>query len=382
MYRFRRPSFWVALVLALLVGAAISVVQIDRQVRSSPGLAGFVPAGLGGQADEQRARLALAKDPVTAGPYVTSVLSTRPVDVSHLSAFALWAAEADKMKLAGSALTEAAHRGWRDTYVQVSVLGSAAAVGNLEMASQRFDALARAQTDSRILVRVLDVMLKLKGGDTAVAKHVVNSENLKDTLVDYAREQPQSGASIARIVRAVEGFGGTLDCTRRSIITRSLLLKGDPAATAIWSKDCGGASASSLDFTFRQDDTHPFAWSYDSDSGVYVRPGSTPGSIFMSNRDLVQKTAAMRFLTLSQGPHAILISRGTQDDGGAGETGPADIEVAVVCLGDGVSKQDRIVGVADSVGMLPLTVPENCPTQQLRVRVGRGKVEDLKLTLQ
>lgn len=381
MSRLRSPAFWAALLLALVIGFAVAIVQIDREARKDPRLIAFVPTGLGGISDELRGRAALRSSPETAGTYVESVLIRRPIDVSHLSSFALWAAQRGDMALAGQVLTEAAQRGWRDAYVQLSVLASAAQAGDLTSATQRFDALSRAEVEPAVLVSVLDSMLKLEGGDKAVVPQIIASDHLKDTLVDFVRGRPRSGEALNRLTRAMAASGYRLDCERRSLLTRALLLQGDPYANDIWGKDCGGVASDDLGFVFPAQDKRPFAWTYDTESGVYARPGRASGSASFSNRDLVQKVAAIRFLALPQGKHAIEISRARHDGSTFGDSGAAPLNIAVTCLGDGRSKMDRLLGQAEDAGRLLFTVPENCGTQQLRVRVGRGKVDDLRLKL-
>jgi hypothetical protein len=53
----------------------------------------------------------------------------------------------------------------------------------------------------------------------------------------------------------------------------------------------------------------------------------------------------------------------------------------LLCVGDGLRK-DRTLGSINASGVMAITVPEGCVTQQLSVKLGRGRVEDLKLTLQ
>ena len=380
MDRLRSPAFWVAFAIALVLGAGIAIVQIDRQARGNAGLASFVPVGVGGFADEQRARLALATDPVSAEPYVKSVVARRPVDVSHLSHLAIWAAEAGEMDLAARTLTEASRRGWRDTFVQVSVLGSAAAEGNLEAATQRLDALARFQADPAILMRALDIMLTLDGAEANIAAQVGQSEYLKDVLVDYARERPQAGSDVASIVGELERQGVSIDCLRRAEIVRSMLQRGNPEARGTWGSECGTATSRELSFTFGEDKENPFRWTFRSEAGLSARPGKEPGSLTISNRKLVEKMGAWRFLALPPGSHTLAVEKTEQGIRTIADRRPADFEIAMACLGEGGGTA-AILGRTSEPGSFTFRVPDNCPTQQLRVLLGRGRVENLRLSL-
>ena len=380
MERFRRPSTWVALLLALVAGAAITLAQLDRQARSNGGLAEILPEGYGGFADERRAQLALATDPAAAGPYVRAVAETRPVDISHLSHLAVWAAETDQMDLAARTLNEAATRGWRDTFVQVSVLGSAAAQGNLEAAAQRLDALARFEADTAILIQALDILLTLDGAESVVAQQLSQSEYLQDVLVDYTRQRPQSGEAVNDILQLLAKSGYKFDCVRRTTIVLVMLQRGEPHAQSSWGTDCGGTSNGSLDFTFDGVDDNPYIWTYQPEAGLSVRSGREPGSITLTNRKLVEKVAARKFMALPVGTHSISVAKAEGGMRTIAGNGPADFEVFVICLG-GLQGGDRILGRTESAGTLTFTVPENCASQQLRVRLGRGRVEDLKLAM-
>ena len=368
----------VALLLAFAIGAIVAYAQIDRQSRSNPALANFVPAGLGGFADEQRARLTLATDPAAAESYVKSVVKARPIDVSHLSHLAIWAAEAEQMDLAAQALGEASRRGWRDTFVQVSVLGSAAAEGNLEAATQRLDALARFQAEPAILIRALDIMLTIDGAERNIAAQVSESEYLSDVLVDYASQRPQSGLAVARIIEDMRQFGPPMDCLRRAEIVRSLLQRGDDRAIAIWGSDCSGTEADGIEFTFTDSSSDPFSWFYQTGSGVSARPGSEPGSATFSNRNLLQKLAAWRFLALPPGSHSIRVANSEQAVRTIADRGPAPYDVSVVCIAGSDGSEDML-GRIEGAGRFDFVVPVNCRTQQLRVRVGRGRVNELDL---
>jgi len=381
MIRFGSPAVLVALVLALIVGTAISLVQFDRQARTNPAMVQFVPAGLGGFADEQRARLLLATDPIAAEPHVKNVVRARPVDGSHLSHLAIWAAEAGDMALASQTLSEAARRGWRDTFVQISVLGSAAAEQNLLVASQRLDALARSKAQPAILMRALDILLTVPGAETSLAERLAESEYLQDVLVEYSRKRPGTGEALSVIVGAMPQYGTALDCMRRASIVRSLARRGEAAALKVWGTDCATQTIDQLDFTFSERRDDPFAWNYQRGAGLAVTAGKERGSLTLSNRKLLEKVAAWRFLALPKGQHAIVVDKSGQVMRSFADRNPAKFTVSVLCVGDGL-RSERTLGRVDESGVLSITVPDGCLTQKLNVRLGRGRVEDLKLTLQ
>lgn len=381
MSRSTSPGFLIALILALGIGGAITLVQLDRQARSNPAMAGFVPAGFGGFADEQRSAIALATDPVTAERHAKTVAMTRPVDVSHLSHLAIWAAEADEMELASRTLTEAAKRGWRDTFVQISVLGSAAAEKNIEVASQRLDALARTETEPDILMRAMDIILTIPGAEASLAERLVASEYLQDVLVVYSRERPDSGKALSSILGFMANAGSPLECERRAYIVRSLARRGDRFALDVWRSDCTTESVDRLEFNFVEDRGDPFAWNFQGGAGLSARPGRESGSVTLMNRKLVEKVGAWRYLALAPGSHTILVAKSEQSMASYADRSPADFKVSVICIGE-ASRRERTLGSIDEPGVLSLVVPEGCVTQQLRVSLGRGRVEDLQLAFE
>lgn len=139
---------WVLRGALFLAIAAVAVVsQIDRSARVRPALIAYVPEGFGGFADEKAARLLSVTDPESAMARGEALLRQRPIEAANLSAYALAAVEADEVAQAGQALTLAAQRGWRDSYTQVTVIGSALTNQQWEVAAQRVDALARMRRE-------------------------------------------------------------------------------------------------------------------------------------------------------------------------------------------------------------------------------------------
>lgn len=374
-----RPSRIAAFLLAIVIGLTAIAYQVDRHVRINPQLAGLVPFGLGGFADEQRGRLALANDPPKAGPFLEAVIRSRPVDVSHLSLLAAWAAEVDKMDLAGAALTEAATRGWRDPYVQISVLGSAAATGEFEGAAQRLDALARAEADPEILRRSIDVLISFPEARPELARQISASEYLGNVFVDYFEERPASATLAAGLVADMTRRNLPFDCDKRARATRVLLRQGQSAASQVWLPSCRDRGAGSLAFDWPGDESDPFDWEFSTQAGLAVRRGSSPGSISVNNRNLLRSVFATRYLMLPAGSREIRL---TDEDVGSAPGiagGAADFVAVLLCLSPGRSA-DRVLGRVESVETLSAVIPADCPIQQVRMQAGRGRIKDLTIS--
>ncbi len=381
MTGLRSPTFLIALVLALGLGLPIALAQLDRQARSTPALSRFVPSGSGGFADEQRARQALLTNPAMAESHVRNVVRSRPIDGSHLSLLAIWAAETGHGEIASRTLTEAARRGWRDTFVQISVLASAVAQNNLLAAGQRLDALARNGAGPGILVPAMEVLLAADGGDLAVARHVAGSEDLRDGLVDYARQKPGSGRVVADIIAVMPQFGSELDCARRADIARVLMQQGDAAVFDAWGSGCAKDSGRTLAFTFSENRSDPFAWNYQRGAGLSAIAGSSRGTATLSNRTLLDKVVAWRFLALPVGPHVIAVSASAEAERHPIDPLRAKLQLFVKCLGEGKPGHSTLASAANPK-TVAFTVPEGCVTQQLGIKLGRGRVDDLELFLQ
>lgn len=137
-----RPALRLGM-LALLAGGVV-IVQTDRRARYVPELAGAVPAGLGGFADEQRLRLSLTTgqgDIAQARVQAADLVQHRPIPADHLTNLAIADALAGDEAGAQAALETASRRGWRDPLPQIASAQAALDQRAYPLAAQRLAAL-------------------------------------------------------------------------------------------------------------------------------------------------------------------------------------------------------------------------------------------------
>ena len=378
-----RITGWALRIAIFLVLAGIvAVFQVDRASRDRVSLLAWVPPGLGGFADGNIARpLALVK-PEMAVERATATLRHRPIDAGNLAAYAIAAVEAGDEDAAGQALSLAAQRGWRDTYTQVMVIGSALSTERWEVAAQRVDALARLHREAEAINGTLSLLLQQEGGRRELAKRMPSSLPLVDSVSVFLEDYPEFGPEIADTFVLAEGEG-ELACEQHARVAR-LLLANDlsDAVRRLWPARCAGEAGQGLGFAFVDTRSDPFAWHFPSQAGVSVREGKQPGTLAARNRDPLRRRFAYRYVMLPQGEHTLRLER--QDRSGTLPVGgsiPAELSVAVRCVtsGDGGSGALFNGRYEDPVRFV---VPQGCETQNLSLTMGKGNIVDLAITVE
>ncbi|WP_369024962.1 hypothetical protein [Qipengyuania sp. RANM35] len=379
MSKFGNPRFVVALLLGILIAGAFTVFQFDRAARDNTRMVPLVPHGLGGFADERRAERLLAEDPVSAGDAVSDILRIRPVDVSHLSHFAQWAAEADRMQLASAALSEAAKRGWRGPYVQITVLGSALAEGKYEEAVNRLDAVSRTEADQRIISAALDAMLQFPATHADLAKMIGESDFLAQSTIAHVYVSPASRHTLGELIATMSNSSDALGCDGRGRIASVLLVNGDSLGSQLWPKECWSPGSEGLGFAYPDREYDPRGWIFPRSGGISLRMLGT-GALTIENRNFLRRQAASRFLTFAPGQHTIVISRKDSDSASLPGRKRADVLTRVFCL-EVEGKGSRFLAEKQNAGDFSFEVPADCKVQHLRVEVERGRVEGLRLAV-
>ena len=248
-------------VIFLLVAGAALVIQLDRSSRIRPALIAYVPAGLGGFADEKAARLFAVDFPDQALKRGEALLRHRPVEAANLSAYALAAVEGDRPEEAGQALTLAAQRGWRDTYTQVTVVGSALANQQWEVAAQRIDALSRMRREEEAIFGTISLLIGEEEGRQALADRMIESRPLTATVVEFLRANPDFGSRVAETFALTEGRDAALACEDHAKVVRTLLANSlGVEALSVWPERCHGDEQASYAFIFADPDERPFAF--------------------------------------------------------------------------------------------------------------------------
>lgn len=342
----------------------------------------YVPPNLGGFADANAARLLAVPAPDLAVARAESSLRHRPIDASTLSSFALAAVEGDDVERAGRALSLAAQRGWRDTYTQVMVVGSAIGAENWEIAAQRIDALTRLRREQEAIFGSLSLMLQSEGGRKALADRLAESYPLVYALADFIGAYPDYGEEVAQVFVMSENKGDAMDCSRFSRVTRTLLARNKgSAALSVWPDRCLGEAGRDAAFapTSGLGEEDPFAWSFPSVPGLSVRHGE--GTVTVRNRDPLRRQFAYRYLTLEAGQHRLLLRSDTSPGVMSGmASGNASVQVSMRCDRTSRGAANSLIA-QDYDAEISFDVPEDCPTQFLALSTSKGTVTDLAIAI-
>ena len=379
----REPGIgrWVLRGVVFLAIAALAVItQVDRSSRTQAALIAYVPAGFGGFADEQATRLFAMTDPEAAMTRGKALLRQRPVEAANLSAYALAAVEADELAQASQALTYAAQRGWRDPYTQVTVLGSALANKQWDVAAQRVDALARMRREEEAVFGTISLLINEPDGRRALAQRMVESGPLVSSLAEFLRANPTFGSAVAETFVLANGKDTSLQCEDYNRVVRTLLSNAEaPDALSVWPDRCMTKEDKSLQFLFAEGTSSPFAWNFPSGAGISVHSADQDGSLDVRNRDPLRRQFAFRYITLSEGSHTLTLSR-TDDDGVRRPgTGPrADVSVLLRCDRGAGNAAGALVGDVYSAPV-EFKVPVDCPAQVLALTASQGAIEGLRI---
>ncbi len=382
---FRAPGMagWAARGVIFLIIAAVAILfQVDRAARVQPALAALVPAGLGGFSDEVVARQLAIVQPHAALDRAKSLLRNRPIEAVNLSAFAVAAAEADQLDIAGRALTYAAQRGWRDPYTQLTVIGSALTTKNWEVAAQRVDALAKMRREKDAIFGALGLILADENGRREIAKRMPHSAPLVADVSEFVQVYPDYGLQVTQTFRSAQGIEPSMPCDSYARVTRVLLGKSQGGnALAAWPSACR-AKDNSIGFNLALADTDPFAWSFPSVAGISVREGEKAGLIDVRNRDPLRRQFALRHVVLTPGPHRLTLTRSDEEGIRRPSGGPrADALVVLRCDRSGGNSGSGALINQPYDGPVEFTVPADCPVQFLALTASQGRMENLGIAI-
>ena len=380
MAREGASTFSIVIRIALFIAIAVLIIlfQADRSARSSPAFAMQLPAGMGGFADFERARFLLTRNPELAVASAENTLRYRPVPARHLSLYAQAKVEAGEVEPAAAALTLAASRGWRDQYVQIMALASAVDAGNPTAALQRFQALVRARRDEDAVALAGAAILDSEAARGPFIDALEADPELARRTIGLARASDLFAVSLAPVLASAERGGDGLDCDVLADYVSIMLLKNmADAARPAWPDRCATVSNDDLTFANAQEGA-PFAWSFPREGAVTTTMDAQTGRLDARNRSPAKKQIALRYLTLPAGAHTIDASQ-TNLAGPGVVGGQADLELRMRCGGRG---SKRNIPVRSPIGgTFDFTVPADCPIQFLGVFIGRGRVQDLALSV-
>lgn len=375
---------WALRVSLFLALVAVAVVfQLDRHSSTRMTLMAYVPPGLGGFADAKAARVLAIHAPEMALDRAEASLRHRPVDAGTLAAFAMAAVEADDVDRAGRALSYAAGRGWRDTYTQVMVVGSALAEEKWVIAAQRIDALSRLQREEEAIFGSLSLMLQSDEGRAALAERLPESNPLVYSLADFLGNYPEFGPEVAQVFIVARNSAGDMPCSSFSRVTRTLLARDHgEMALAVWPQQCISEDTQAVAFSLGGSEEDPFSWTYPSAAGLSVRQGDDAQSITVRNRDRLRRPFANRYVTLEPGSHRLVIERDSAAAARPGaSSGSADLYIDLRCDRSSTSRFAALVAQTYE-GPIDFEVPSDCRTQYLTLSISSGTAKNLSISVE
>ena len=343
----------------------------------------YVPPGLGGFADAKAARVLAIHAPEMALDRAEASLRHRPIDAGTLAAFAMAAVEADDVDRAGRALSYAAGRGWRDTYTQVMVVGSALAEEKWVIAAQRIDALSRLQREEEAIFGSLSLMLRSDKGRAALAERLPESNPLVYSLADFLGNYPEFGPEVAQVFIAAREAGSEMPCSSFSRVTRTLLARDHgEMALAVWPDRCLTKDRGAVAFSLAGNEEDPFSWTYPSAAGLSVRQADDARSITVRNRDRLRRPFANRYVTLEPGSHRFVIERDSAAAARPGASrGSADLYIDLRCDRSSTSRFAALVAQSYE-GPIDFEVPSDCRTQYLTLSISSGTAKNLSISVE
>ncbi|MBX7492960.1 hypothetical protein K3163_07040 [Qipengyuania sp. 1NDW9] len=374
----RTASLLVRIGLFLLLGGIIGLFQLDRASAERPALTAYVPMGLGGEADRERAQQFATSNPELADLATTSLLRHRPVPSSHLSLRAYYLVENDRPEEGGAALTLAAQRGWRDRYTQIMVLASAVANDNGAAAAQRLEALMRGRDEWEIQIAAARQVLEVESARQEFAARFADSPRLSFQMTQLVERDRTLAPDAARAIIHASELDYQVPCEEVSRIGRHLLIQGEAdLALESWTAGCGTlAEINDYGFVYSDEEAGPFAWQFQRGRGVSTRPGRDDDAVTVVNRSPAARLVASRFALLEPGRHRFRLQSDDQRPSVSRETGETSLIMRCGNRDSGPFLPDQ----SDEAGVYEFIVPEGCPMQFIALNARRGRVADLKLT--
>lgn len=373
MSKSRTFGFWISAALGLALALVVGVFQVDRAARENSAMVRLVPAGLGGFSDERRFGALLVEDADAAEFFIDAIVANRPVDGDHLAQVALLGIEQGNADLATKALTSASTRGWRNEFVQISVLAAATQQGQPKEAALRLDALSRIEASDEVIFRALEALLLQPATAREIGPLVAESDFLARSLIRYSRRTPESAPRLAAAIRPSQN----ISCESITALTLATISQGFPDLIRIWRNRCEQSASDGRRLAMGNSEQTPFVWRFDLGAGTSGRPGTKADTFTLHNRTIVDQAAALHFLALSPGNYSFEI-RVEPPANQSFALEEASREFVIICVNpDGRRVLSK--SAFDNEAVLSFSVPPGCPIQIVQIELGRGMLRNVSI---
>lgn len=369
--------------IAILLIAIATGLQLDRQSRRDTMLAPFVPALFRGQALAVLAQNAYEGGHQQQGLiYARELVRQRPIPSENLALLAQGFLASGDQARAVSALSLASQRGWRDLFTQQVMAASALQISETQVAAQRIVALWRlGERNAATKTMTLD-LLNREDGLRNFNANLVRTDAWGTDFLIWAANVRMPLATWTTVGKALKQKKVQLDCGQLASPIRVWAMTGQPAgAVDAWRNFCAHgrtSEAGQFDFTQMSDAPGPFEWNYPTQTGLETDLVENAGSISLhyDYSEYVRVPLATRSAALKTGSHVVILK---VDVGNA--TGEAPLALQVTCFTP--EKQARRVADAwfDN-GRASFQIPASgCAGQQLALIAshGAGTLRSLKI---
>lgn len=368
---------WTARILFFVfIAACIAAVQADRSAGSNRSLAQMVPEGLGGTADEVRARAIVMEDSDKGIELASGIVARRPVSASHLGLLGLAAAEGGDLDLASQALSLGARRGWRDDYTQIAVLSSSSASGDFEAALQRLEALVRTERSDEI---IRAAFLEIAGREEAkeeLTTYIGSNDTLQRRLMAISPDYPDILPSLTEAMHSAEALSPQPACEMLNDLTRIHLRRNSGVdAAASWPARCVDGDSEGLGFdSLRGADHQPYRWTTSNAVGVSVFPLADDDGVSLVNRSPLKQEMLLGYLRLPPGQRTVMLELESK----APQEAPM-VDLTIRCV---EGRPARVLGTVETrvSESLDFTVPSDCPSQRVNIRMRKGRINSMNLS--
>lgn len=381
--------------LAVATAALCWLSAVDRMTAES-GRAGA--SYLGGDAAALLAFQHLAEgDAIVALERARKAVRTAPVDPPSTSALGSSLLALNRPDHAYAAFTVAGGLGWRDIPTQLYWLSQALAGGDVDIVSQRLDALLRLNLDNAAVNDALNYLGRTRIGQAAIARLLAeNPPWERRYLISVGHlKGPNLDGQMAAIELALNR-GVAIDCGVIGNAASDLIRGGEStSARTLWRSACDRSGDLYIsDGSFETDPSlvsdNPFSWQFQARSGLEVSVDTAPQpleskalKITLSNT--VRTVAAAELMTLQPGSYR-LTWRTALDNGKPDRT----ISMQIRCEGrdKDVLTTDPVLSDQDNGASEKFSVPDKgCQIQSAAIQKAAspsgqaqsGWIDDIKI---
>lgn len=362
---------------AILIGALAllglsGVSGMDRLARTDPAIAARVPLPFASTALRTLGNQALGQQRASAAAaYGWHALNRAPLEADAVALFAAGQLASGKTAQADRAFGVAGRMGWRVPVTQAYWLSRALQTHDYVGAAMRLDALLRQQPTLIGQQALLDPVERDPAARAALIERLdPETEWLGRYLNEVFALPPQVLRQRALVMVDAADAGLVLGCERMANLASAMTNRDlYPEAAALWQAQCphssgllhGGDGFATLNL---QGTRNPFAWQAIGNGdlllGLVAAPGQDGQRLTIDGTPQIAERFLVKLLLLGPGRYRLSWQSGNS----AGDQ-DAPIRAGLVCKGEEARRLGDQAPGADGRASAVITIPPDCPAQQL-----------------